>query len=116
MSSSVGIKNIVIVGAGPAGAITACMLAATGNPHIKITILDNRAATRRDYGLAFAADAVNAVQNILQKYFVDAKHPLVTLLNSWKGRVVSTLDIETKLAEFAKNLGVKVVRKVTIKS
>ena len=63
MSGFVAIKNVVIVGAGPAGAITACALAAT-NPHLHIPVLDNRAVIRRDYGLAFAADAVTAVRSL----------------------------------------------------
>ena len=62
-----------------------------------IASVDNRAETRRNYGLAFAKDSIEAVQKVLRKYLPQAREDrslsireLINFLESWKERVHAT--------------------------
>jgi 2-polyprenyl-6-methoxyphenol hydroxylase-like FAD-dependent oxidoreductase len=110
-------KNILIMGAGPAGIMTATALAAA-NPNAKITVVDIRQETRRNYGLHVAKDAIEAVRGVLQKILnpqdADQNRDVRSFrdyLISFKNRVFPVKDIENALAVKAEALGVKIVRK-----
>ncbi len=108
---SINKTDILVVGAGPSGVMSACALAVT-NPTKQITVIDSRQVTKRNYALNFAYDAIGTIQNILKDHLQnrDVKD-LSHLLQSWQGRAVSTMDIENELAQKAKALGVQILRK-----
>jgi 2-polyprenyl-6-methoxyphenol hydroxylase-like FAD-dependent oxidoreductase len=113
MSSSTSRFDVVIVGAGPAGALTAAMLSVAA-PKLKVCMLDHRSETRRNYGLSIAHDAIHAVTQTLKSYEGKGNpklYTLINLLNGWSGTVQKVSDIELNLSCFAVQNGVTLIRK-----
>ncbi len=109
--------DVVIVGAGPAGALTAAMLTAV-KPDLKVCVLDHRSETRRHYGLSIAKDAIQAATQTLKGYLrPDDKvynqriYTLIDKLQSWSGTTQKVSDLEIELATLAKASGATILRK-----
>lgn len=108
--------DVVVVGAGPAGAATAGMLKAI-NKDLNICVLDTRTVTRRNYSLSVAKDSIEAIHKVLKANLRPdntADHEQIRefmrSLNVWKGTDVSAQKIEVGLGEWAQKFGVTIVR------
>jgi 2-polyprenyl-6-methoxyphenol hydroxylase-like FAD-dependent oxidoreductase len=109
--------DVVIVGAGPAGAATAGVLKAI-NKDLNICVLDTRETTRRLYSLSVAKDSIGALYKVLEANLrpdntVDHEQirKFMKSLNKWKGSDVSAQTIEEKMGKWAKRFGVTILRK-----
>ncbi|MBS0634093.1 MAG: hypothetical protein JSR37_01350 [Verrucomicrobia bacterium] len=100
-------KNIAIIGAGPIGITTACLLKAR-NPTYNITVLDKRKEAKRSHGLSVSADSIKEISKLLND-----NHELQAIFKGWKGGFVRTNQIEKALADQAEKMGVTVLRDAT---
>ncbi len=105
-------NSIVIVGAGPVGITTACVLKAT-NPNLHITVLDKRADPKRKHGLSIDSGSIAKINSLLTASTNEQAANLHGILANWSGHFVRTNDIETTLAKLAKSMGVEVLRDAT---
>ncbi len=102
--------DIAIVGAGPAGMATACLVGAL-NRNLKIVVLDKRPNTTRDHSLLIANDSIDAMSRVLSEGLmrpaacvnIEAANALLAQFKKWRGRPIKTSVVETTLAGFAKN-------------
>jgi flavin-dependent dehydrogenase len=108
--------DVIVVGAGPAGAATAGMLKAI-NKDLNICVLDTRTVTRRNYSLSVAKDSIEAIHKVLKANLRPdntADHEQIRefmrSLDVWKGTDVSAQKIEVGLGEWAQKFGVTIVR------
>lgn len=103
--------RITVVGAGPVGLLTACLLSFEH----AVTVLDKRTCSTRDHGLNIDTETIDLIINYLETCSGNT-HCLCNVLHSWKGIPVSTVDIESKLSEIASNLGVTIRRGINVES
>ncbi len=108
--NSVGAKyDVAIVGSGPAGMATACLLGSLDRK-LKIIVFDKRPETTRDHKLAIGSDSINAMSKFLMEGLAastncvntEAARQLLFQLKSWSKKSIPTSTIETTLATFAK--------------
>lgn len=102
---------ITIVGAGPVGLLLGCLLA---QEH-QVTILEKRTKSGRDNGLNINEETITVISDYLRS----RNNPIPLLLerlNTWSGSVMRTSDIEVKLTEIARSLGVTIHYGVNVSS
>jgi len=105
--------RITIVGAGPVGLLTGCLLANNHN----VTILDKRTEPTRSHGLNINDDIIKFIIDYLQEtYLLEKIKPLCNLLESWRHTPISTIDIETQLSHWAQQLNVIIRRGINVTS
>jgi 2-polyprenyl-6-methoxyphenol hydroxylase-like FAD-dependent oxidoreductase len=107
-------NNIVIVGAGPVGITTACVLKAINNG-FTITVVDKRLDPRRNHGLSIQQDSIARIQEVLDQALENQcpskeMQSLKNIFENWSGHFVRTNDIELTLAKLAKEMGIQVLR------
>lgn len=108
------VNNVVVIGAGPVGITTACVLKAL-NAGLNISVIDKRAEPRRNHGLSIQPDSIDKINEILETALqgsvkTDQIKSLKRVLENWGGHFVRTNDIEIHLAEMAKGMGIEVLR------
>ncbi|MCE5295044.1 MAG: FAD-dependent oxidoreductase [Chlamydiales bacterium] len=97
------VKNdVVIIGAGPIGITTACVLKAK-HPHLNITVLDRRKDPTRKHGLSINSDTIS---KIISKV---SDPELKEIFKSW-GNFARTNAIEESMTAYAKKHGITVCR------
>lgn len=107
--------RITIVGAGPVGLLTACLLS---HEHI-VTILDKRNTSTRSHGLNIDTNTINIIINYIESRNLlidDNMRCLCDILRSWENTLVGTIDIESQLTTIANNLGVNIRKGITVES
>lgn len=100
--------DVAIVGSGPAGMATACLIGAL-NRNLKIIVFDKRPKTTRDHKLAIGIDSIKAMTKLLEEALANPTTPvnegaagnLLLQFKSWSKKSIPTSTIETTLAEFA---------------
>jgi 2-polyprenyl-6-methoxyphenol hydroxylase-like FAD-dependent oxidoreductase len=105
--------RITIVGAGPVGLLTACLLS---REHT-VTVLDKRTVSSRSHGLSIDVNTINVIVNYLESFVLseDIRY-LCNILRSWENTPVSTVDIESQLSDIARHLGVTIRKGITVES
>jgi 2-polyprenyl-6-methoxyphenol hydroxylase-like FAD-dependent oxidoreductase len=109
--------DVVYIGAGPVGISSACALKAL-NPSLKIAVLDKRPVATRTHGLKVEKDSIRVISKMLKEALKSAENPehkqrvekLRNQFLAWKKQFVKTNDIEAKIAEIAKEMGIIVIR------
>lgn len=109
--------DVVYIGAGPVGISSACALKAL-NPSLKITVLDKRPVATRTHGLKVEKDSIDAFNKVLKEALKSSETPeqkqhienLRKQFLSWKKHFVKTNEIEEKIAELAKEMGITIIR------
>ena len=96
--------DITIVGAGPVGLMTACLLAR----HHTVTVYEKRRAPIRDHLLSLNKSTID---KLVEETTIDQ---LANYLQHIPHGNVNTIELEEKLAEIAEGLGVRIVRGVEI--
>jgi 2-polyprenyl-6-methoxyphenol hydroxylase-like FAD-dependent oxidoreductase len=107
-------NNVVVVGAGPVGITTACVLKAV-NRGLNITVIDKRSDPKRNHGLSIQHDSIAKINEVLEEALTnhvnsDQIKSLQNILKNWSGHFVRTNDIEITLAKQAKSMGIEVLR------
>lgn len=109
--------DVVYIGAGPVGISSACALKAL-NPSLKIAVLDKRPTATRTHGLKVEKDSIAAINKTLKEALKSAESPehkqqvekLRNQFLAWRRQFVKTNDIETKIGEIAKEMGITIIR------
>lgn len=107
--------DVIVIGAGPIGIVTACSLKAIDDK-LKICVVDKRPVPVRNHGLKINADSVLAIKGILDKYLhresSNAKNiqELQTIFEGWKDNFIRTNQIENELGKVASGMGIIVLR------
>ncbi|CAH6418390.1 Hypothetical protein HVR_LOCUS128 [uncultured virus] len=104
--------KVTIVGAGPVGLLLSILLS---KEHI-VTILEKRKEDGRDHGLSISGNTVNTVLNYLNSLYPEnacvtmnnTMQQFRDLLLSWSDTPVSTVEIQHRLTEIAKESGVTI--------
>lgn len=112
--------GVVVVGAGPVGTTTACLLKALNpDPKFKICVLDKYEVAKRTHGLKINNDSINQVNSAFDMALKQSnneahKKKIQQLKNTftlWKNNgFVRTNEIEQSLAVHAHALGVDIFR------
>ena len=100
--------KITIVGAGPVGLLTACLLT---HQHT-ITVIDKRAHSSRAHSLDIGSEVIIAITDYASTLTID--HPLMAVIKEWSNQPISTLIIEQTLEQLALSLGVTIRRNVSV--
>jgi len=100
--------RITIVGGGPVGLLTACLLSHEHN----IIILEKRTTSGRTHGLNISNDTIDVVIKYLVS--INKQEHLCELLNTWRDTPISTIDIEESLSDIATRMGVKIRKGITV--
>lgn len=110
--------DVVIVGAGPVGTTSACLLKAL-NRDLKICVFDKYAIAKRSHGLKINSDSiskVNAAFDMALKQSENKEHreaiqQLKNTFTEWKNNgFVRTNEIEKNLGLQAQAMGIKIFR------
>lgn len=110
--------DVLIVGGGPVGMVTACTLKAI-NPSINVCVFDKRSEATRKHGLSIDRDAIARITEVLEEKLKqpdsivdkDAALKLLKRFKKWKSNVIATNQIEIKLTKFAREkLNIEVYR------
>ena len=110
--------RISVVGAGPVGLLTACLLS---QKHA-VTILDKRTESTRNHGLSIDSNTINVIIKYLEsvrpteQFSENVIEYLCNILRSWTNTSVSTVDIESQLSDIAERLGVNIRRGANVES
>lgn len=109
--------DIAICGGGPVGLAHACILKAL-NKHLNVCVIDKRATSTRDFGLAISSDSVAKVISVLDRT-LKSQNPNVDIefaktlkkhFTEWsRHSSVRTNQIQKELAEKADSVGVKIL-------
>lgn len=113
---SINTDSVVVVGSGPVGLATACMLKCM-NKDVKITVFDKRTEATRKHGLYINWDTTAVVSSVLTAGKLSYEDVFATRLRSlraqfmkWTNAVVRTNEIENTLIKIAKQLNIAVYR------
>lgn len=109
--------DVAYVGAGPFGITAACALKAL-NRNIRIVVIDKRLEPIRNHGLNTAADSVDffaaRINDIVKLNMTCSERESLLHLRDqflfWRKKFIRTNDIENILGEFAKKIGITVLR------
>lgn len=109
--------DVAYIGAGPFGITAACTLRALNN-RLRIIVVDKRPQPVRNHGLNTAGDSVDffaqRINSILAANLSCTQREAIIHLRDqfefWKKKFIRTTDIENILGEFAKSIGIIVVR------
>lgn len=110
--------DVVIVGAGPVGTVTACLLMAMDRK-LKICVLDKYEIAKRSHGLKINSDSISQVTAAFDaalKQSENAEHrneiqQLKNTFTLWKSQgFVRTNEIERQLSEHANAMGISILR------
>jgi 2-polyprenyl-6-methoxyphenol hydroxylase-like FAD-dependent oxidoreductase len=106
-------SSVLVVGCGPVGITTACLLAA--NPNLKVTVIDKRATPTRSHGLSIHAESIAKVISVVDKAIINSNESeslleLRTIFTNWSDGFVRTNEIELQLMDLAERMDVKVLR------
>lgn len=104
--------KIIVIGAGPVGLLSACLLKLQ---HHAVTVYDKRSKSGRSHNLKINDDVISAIINKVNLH--GGNRELTRILKTWgksSGNTVNILDIETSLSEIATDMGVVIHRGITI--
>lgn len=101
--------DVVIVGAGPVGISTACLIKGL-NSRLNVCVIDKRQEATRDHSLKIGKDAVAKVKEVFDGVQSAEVQKLAQTFKNWENHLVRTNIIESDLANIAKEQGVHIFR------
>lgn len=99
--------DVAIVGAGPVGMMTACLVKAL-NKDLTIKVFDKRPTTTRDHALRIGADSIDRIHAACKEYLAHSSvdkplvNQLIAITKNWKNGHIRTSAIEEKLTQLLK--------------
>lgn len=108
--------DVVIVGAGPVGISTACLIKAQSKD-LRVCVIDKRQQATREHNLKIGKDSIAKVMQALNKVQLNPLSEenqkilrLKQIFKNWENQFVRTNTIEATLSQLAKELGVEEYR------